>query len=159
MSRMARMFENRLAALCVGAILCLTAAPAVSAASALAVHAAWARATPPGAGTAAVYLTIVGGPERDRLVSVSTTRASLAQVHSIINEAGMTRMREAASVTIPAGESIVLAPQGMHIMLMGLTQPLAAGERFTLTLEFAAGGKHDVTVAVLPPTATGPAAR
>jgi copper(I)-binding protein len=41
-------------------------------------------------------------------------------------------------------------------MLMGLESPLAAGEHFALTLDFATAGKREVSVTVLPATATGP---
>ncbi len=60
-------------------------------------------------------------------------------------------MREAAGVDIPAGATVVLAPQGTHLMLMGLPQPLVAGERFPLTLEFARAGTLVVSVRVVAP--------
>ena len=44
----------------------------------------------------------------------------MAQVHTVTNDAGVTRMREAKAVAIPAGKIVTFAPQGgLHIMLMG----------------------------------------
>ena len=141
------------------ALLPLCAACAHADANAgLQVRDAWARATPPGVGAAAIYLTIRGGMSDDHLTQVNTTRAAMAQVHTVTNDAGVTRMREAKAVAIPAAKIVTFAPQGgLHIMLMGLAPPLVAGEHFSLTLEFAEAGRRKVAVNVLPATATGPA--
>jgi copper(I)-binding protein len=130
---------------------------AADAASSLAVSEAWARATAPGAGVAAVYLVIQGGAAEDRLVSVTTTRAAMAQMHTVTTDAGVSRMREMSDgVVVPARSTVTFAPQGLHIMLMGLQTPLVAGENFRITLEFATAGKRDVEVKVQPATALGP---
>ena len=70
------------------------AAPATTATSGLLVRDAWARATPPGAGVAAAYLTIVGGAQADRLVGARTSAAAMTQIHSVTESDGMARMRE-----------------------------------------------------------------
>jgi copper(I)-binding protein len=44
---------------------------------------------------------------------------------------------------------VVLAPKGTHIMLMGLTRPLVAGETFALTLQFQETGAQAAQVKVL----------
>lgn len=123
------------------------------------VRDAWARATPPGFDAAAVYLTLQGGAKADRLTGVSTSRASMAQVHAVTTDDAVTRMRETNGVDIPAGTTVTFAPQGMHVMLLGLASPLNVGERFKLSLQFAASGKRDVSVVVVPATATGPEPR
>jgi hypothetical protein len=117
---------------------------------------AWARATPPGSDVAAVYVTLVGGTTADRLESASTPRATMTHLHSVDDAGGMARMRPVEGVDVPAGKTVALAPQGLHIMLMGLDQPLAAGERFPLTLHFARGGDRTVEVRVQSPTAPPP---
>lgn len=137
-------------ALCAGTTSLLAAEPAVS------VRAAWARATPPDAGVAAVYLTIVGGAQADRLVSATTVRAAMTQIHSVTESEGMSRMRPTDGVEVPARKTVVLAPQGLHLMLMNLSQPLVAGERFTVTLTFATAGKVEVEVEVRAPGESAP---
>jgi len=122
------------------------------------VSGAWARATPPGMTVAAVYLTLTGGPRADRLVGAATQRAAMAQIHVVSEAAGMARMRPTEGVDVPAHASVALAPQGTHIMLMDLPQPLVAGEHFPLTLQFEQAGKIGVSVEVRAPGATPPAA-
>ena len=122
------------------------------------VSAAWARATPPGMAVAAVYLTLVGGSEADRLVGAATPRAAMAQIHVVSETEGMARMRPTAGVDVPAHTTVALAPQGTHIMLMDLPRPLVAGERFPLTLQFEQAGKIGVSVEVRAPGAAPAAA-
>jgi copper(I)-binding protein len=122
------------------------------------VSAVWARATPPGMAVAAVYLTVTGGSQADRLVGAQTQRAGMAQIHVVTQSEGMAHMRETEGVEVPAHEPVSLAPQGTHIMLMDLPRPLVAGERFPLTLQFERAGKLDVSVEVRAPGATAPAA-
>lgn len=129
------------------------------ASSAVAVRDAWARATAPGMTVGAAYLTLQGGSSDDRLVAASTPRAATTQIHVVTEADGMARMRETEGVDVPAGKPVQLKPQGTHIMLMGLTQPLVAGERFRLKLQFAKAGKRDVDVQVVAPGAEPPPAR
>jgi hypothetical protein len=122
------------------------------------VSAAWARATPPGTAVAAVYLTLNGGPQADRLVGAATPRAAMTQIHVVSEAEGMARMRPVEGVDVPAHKSVALAPQGTHIMLMNLPQPLVAGERFPLTLQFEQAGRIDVSVEVRAPDTAPPPA-
>jgi copper(I)-binding protein len=98
---------------------------------------AWARASAGAASTGAAYVTITGGAEADVLVSVTTPVATTAEVHETLIENGVTKMRPAASLPIPAGKVVTFKPGGYHVMLTGLKQPLAAGQSFPLTLTFA----------------------
>ena len=83
-------------------------------------------------------------------------RAAMTHLHSVDDSGGMTRMRAVDSLEIPAGHDVTLAPQGLHLMLMGVDRPLIAGERFPVTLHFAHGGDRIVDVLVVPATAAGP---
>jgi copper(I)-binding protein len=56
----------------------------------------------------------------------------------------------------PAGQAVTLSPGGMHIMLLGLTQPLHPGQSFPLTLSFNHAGPRQVTVAIEKAGAMGP---
>ncbi|HEX7373505.1 MAG TPA: copper chaperone PCu(A)C [Steroidobacteraceae bacterium] len=125
-------------------------------ADAPAVRDAWARATPPGSDVAAVYLTLVGDKLADELQGASTPRAAMTHLHSMDDSGGMARMRAVEGLAVPAGKTVTLAPQGLHLMLMGLAKPLAAGERFPLTLHFAKGGDRTIEVRVQSATAAPP---
>ena len=138
------------------ALLMLSVATAADGDTAPVATAAWARATPPGADTAAVYVTLTGGKAADRLIAARTARAAMVHLHAVEEAGGLTKMRPLDGIEIPAGMTIVLAPQRTHLMLMGFDKPFVAGERFALTLHFARGGERTVDVFVLPATAADP---
>jgi copper(I)-binding protein len=109
----------------------------------------WARATPRGAKTGAVYLTVVNnGRAADRLLGATTPVADKVQFHSVSEENGVSHMREMSSVEIGPGAKATFSPGGMHIMVVGLKQPLKEGDTFPITLSFEKAGKRDVTVSI-----------
>ncbi len=135
--------------------LALTAAVASAQTGQIAVDHAWARATPGKSDIGAAYVTI-HSPTADRLVAASTPVAKKAELHTMEMSGMVMKMRPIAGIDIPAGQSVSLAPGGMHIMLMGLKQPLKAGQSFPLTLTFEKAGARTVNVAVEKVGATGP---
>lgn len=109
----------------------------------------WARATPGGAKTGVVYMTIVNsGGADDQLVAASTPIAVEAQLHQTSMDNGVIKMRPIAALDLKAGATVKLAPGGYHLMLVNLKQPLKDGDSFPLTLTFAKSGKQDVQVTV-----------
>jgi periplasmic copper chaperone A len=68
---------------------------------------------------------------------VTTAPDGIMQVHKL--EGGL---------PIAAGGSVVLEPEGTHLMLVGLEDALEAGEDVILTLEFAHAGAVDVHVPI-----------
>jgi copper(I)-binding protein len=126
--------------------------PAAAAASdvtagALTIRHPWARATAASAKAGALYLTVVnGGAEDDRLLGVSTEIAERCELHLSEMNGTVMSMRMVPDVAVPAGGSAVFAPQGAHIMLLGLKAQLKKGAHFPATLRFAKAG--DVTVEV-----------
>ena len=115
---------------------------------------AWARATAPGVDVGAAYMVIEGGARDDRLVDASSDRAAMVHLHTVEEQDGVAKMRAIDAVAVPAGGRVVLAPKATHLMLMGLDRPLVAGERFTVTLEFAESAPQSVAVTVKAATAT-----
>lgn len=63
-------------------------------------------------------------------------------------EGGLMEMRPMPSVDVPAHGHVVFGPEGLHVMLIGLTQPLREGQRFPLTLVFQHAGRVRVQVLV-----------
>lgn len=108
----------------------------------------------------AAYLTVTNPTgEADRLVSVSCACAGKAEMHDMSTTMGVMRMRKAPfGFEVPAGGELVLAPNGKHVMLMGLKQPLKDGERVDLVLEFAKAGKVKADFHVVSKLPTAPAA-
>ena len=110
----------------------------------------WSRAMPESSPTGGVYLLLSNrGKTADKLLSASTPRAAKAELHTHINDNGVMRMREVAGgVEVAAGQQVKFAPGSYHVMLMGLKQPLRAGDHFPLTLRFEKAGSVTVDVAV-----------
>jgi hypothetical protein len=140
-------------------LLLMLSAPLAQAADRLLVTDAWARATPPGATVAAVYLTLDNAAgESDRLLSVASPRAHSAEVHATVRDGEVVRMRKVEPLHVAARERLTLAPGGTHVMLFGITTPLVQGERVPVVLRFELAGEVRVDAEVLAGGATGPAA-
>lgn len=108
--------------------------------SALQITGAWARPSTEGNEVSAAYLQIANQSSHDdALLSVATDAAQMAELHTMAMEGDIMRMRPVDRIDILAGETIVLRPGGLHIMLMDLTTPLIEGESLTLTLTFESG--------------------
>lgn len=134
--------------------LLLIASPAVAQdykLGALEIGHPWARATPPTAPTGGGYLSVKNtGTEPDRLISISSPAAQTVQLHEMKMEGNVMRMRELdGPLEIKPGETVTLAPGGMHLMMMGLKGPLKQGEKVPLTLVFEKAGKIDVELVVV----------
>ncbi len=106
----------------------------------------WTRATPPRAPTGGGYVTITNtGSEPDRLVAASTDIAGMTEIHEMSMDGGVMKMRPVGEgITIAPGETVVLGPGGLHIMMMKLKGPIAKGESVPVTLTFEKAG--DVTL-------------
>ena len=109
--------------------------------SALAFSAFALRTPANGQTTAAAYVTVTNnGPTADRLVSASCACAQSAMFHKTTRTNGMTSMDEVDAFPLPAGKTLVFAPGGNHIMLMGVTGGLKEGDFADIVLTFAKAG-------------------
>lgn len=118
---------------------------------------AWARATGPGQSVAGAYLEITSGAPA-ALVKAESPAAKVSELHTMTMEGDVMRMRPVARIEVPAGKVVKLAPGGLHIMLIDLTQPLKVGDQVPLTLTVEIGGKTqilDVTAEVKDATPGG----
>ena len=104
----------------------------------------WARATPGAVKNSAAFMMLDNKGVADKLVGVSGDVAKEIQIHSMITEAGVMKMREIKSLDIPANGKAELKPGGFHVMLIGLKDGLKEGEKFPLKLKFEKAG--EVTV-------------
>ncbi|HET9068118.1 MAG TPA: copper chaperone PCu(A)C [Amaricoccus sp.] len=113
--------------------------------------------TSPRAMTGAGYLAITNtGATPDRLIAVRTDFPR-AEIHAVETDAaGVSRMVHVEGLEIPPGETILLAPQGLHVMFMGLKQPLVAGQTVPATLEFEHAGSLAIDFDVEPRGAAAP---
>lgn len=121
----------------------------------------WSRATPGQAQTGAGYMTIKNtGSTDDRLIAAETAMAGKSELHLMQVTDGVMTMRQVdGGVVLPAGETVTLAPGGLHVMMMGLTGKLVEGETFPLTLTFEKAGTVTVEIKVEPIGYMGPGAK
>lgn len=110
----------------------------------LLVQSVWGRPSPQGASNAAFYMTVVNDGDRpDVLRSISAADCETVELHrSFMDDEGVMRMAPVpgGDISVPAGERIVLEPGGLHVMCIGLRQPLLVGQEVPLTLEFDVAG-------------------
>jgi copper(I)-binding protein len=128
----------------------------------IALSQAWARRAPmmagtghgqaqPGAGTGngAVYVLVENrGGEADALLGAASDAASTVELHETRMENGVMRMRPLARVEVPPGGRIEMKPGGYHIMLLGLTRDLHAGDVVMVRLRFEKAGERVVEAPV-----------
>jgi copper(I)-binding protein len=114
----------------------------------------WARATAPGATIGVAYFEIVNAGPADTLTSVESPVADQVEMHNSSMKDGSMQMRPLSSVSIPANGRVRFASGGYHVMLIGLKQPLVAGQSFPLKLTFRVAGTINQQVIVKPIGAT-----
>ena len=115
----------------------------------LSVERPWARELPPVAPNGAAYLRIENaGNAADRIVSASSPIAKRVELHAHETDGGVMKMRHVHSVEVPARGAVSFEPGRMHVMLIGLKEPLVAGRSFPLTLGFQNAGEIEVTVEI-----------
>jgi len=122
----------------------------------LRIEAPWTRAALEGR-QGAGFLTILNtGAAADRLVSASSPVAGRMELHTHIRDGDVMRMRPVEDIPVPAGGSVTLQPGGLHLMFMGLTRNVTAGETIPVTLRFAEAGEVTVQLRVEAAGARGP---
>ena len=105
------------------------------------------RATVASMPSSAAYLKITNnGVSDDRLIAAKAAIAQRVEIHSMEMDNGVMRMRAVdGGLAIAAGESVTLAPGGLHIMLMGLTTDLAPDTKHEIILVFEKAGDVKLT--------------
>lgn len=121
----------------------------------LEISGAWTRAMLPGAKAGGGFLTIVNkGSEPDRLVSVASPAAPKVEIHSMVMEGSVMKMRPVeGGLEIPAGGMVQLKPGSFHIMFLDVEKRFEEGTIIPVTLTFEKAGPVDVTLVVAGPGA------
>ena len=96
---------------------------------------------PSAGGTAAGYMTLTNeGDAPVTLLSARSAAVPRVEIHTTeVDAAGVARMIQQERVEIAPGATVAFAPQGLHVMFMGLSGPLAEGDRVTVELVFDKG--------------------
>jgi copper(I)-binding protein len=118
---------------------------------------AWVRPAVPGQSATGGFMTLTA--QRDlTLVGFHTKVAGETELHDMVMDGDVMRMRALDSLSLPAGQPVVLrpGPGGKHLMLMGLKGPLKAGDELPLTLKLRTPDGKALTQTVRVPVQAGP---
>ncbi len=118
----------------------------------------WARETVEGQAAGGGFMTIVNdGQREDQLVSASSPASREVQIHTMSMDGGVMRMRQLTDgLAIPAKGEVELKPRGLHIMFIGLKEPLRRGTNVPVTLNFRRAGSMTAQFKVQAMTAPMP---
>ncbi len=98
---------------------------------------AWIRLPAVPGRPAVAYATITGGSTDLQLTAISTTAARRVELHrSMTGGHGMSTMQPIDHLTIAEGQTVKLAPGGMHAMLFDPAPQLRPGGWIKLTFDF-----------------------
>lgn len=119
--------------------------------SGIEINDAWVRETPPGSTITAAYMNIENnGSAEDTLKSASSKVSKSAEIHKTsVDDKGVAKMEMVESVQVPSGSTVKLEPGGMHIMLIGLEEPIKSGDKVEVELVFENEGSVKVEAEVL----------
>ena len=117
----------------------------------------WTRSPPPGVDRLAIY----GRQVNEGSATVVLSRLELAgaaqvMLHETVMDAGLMRMRHIDPIELSPSKALVMAPQGLHLMVMGLARSPQAGETLTIKATTRLDEVHTFLVRVQPITALGP---
>jgi copper(I)-binding protein len=128
-----------------------------SASEALDILDPYVRAVPAGQDQTAAYMTLRNGGQKNlALTQAASPAARAVELHTVVDEGGLKKMRPVPKIDIKAGAETRLQPGGLHIMLIGLKEPLKEGANVALTLTFDDGRRQDVRAPVRAVEATVP---
>jgi copper(I)-binding protein len=107
------------------------------AATPISVTNAYIRALPPGQPNTAAFLTLKNTSDKSyKLGKLHSNAAEKVELHNHTMADGVMQMRPIENFEIAAGEEVVFAPGGKHIMFIGLKKSLKEGDEVLLNLCF-----------------------
>jgi hypothetical protein len=130
----------------------LVAASLAHAAAPVAVEGAWARVAVKGQDSSGAYMTITAR-EPLTLLGAETPAAGIVEIHQMLMQGDVMKMRAAGALPLAPGQPLKLGPGGYHFMLMDLKVPFTAGSQITMTLRFKDAKGQVQTLPVTVPVA------
>ena len=110
----------------------------------LSIDDVWAKSGQVGPVPSAAFMEIKNKGTADKLMSAHCDCAKSTELHNVKMIDGAMKMYKVDAMDIPADAELKLKSGSYHIMLIGLTRPLVAGETIPLKLKFEKAG--EVTV-------------
>jgi hypothetical protein len=109
-----------------------------------------ARSTVPAQKMSGGFLKIENdGTSADKLIAASSSVSKSMELHTMIMDNNVMRMREVKSIDLPAKSKVELRPGGLHLMFIDLNKQLKAGDIIPVKLKFEKAGEVEVKFQVM----------
>ena len=110
---------------------------------------AWIKNLPPAVPVRAAYMTLHNSSTKpQRIVSLHSTSFAAVEIHETVMHEGMMRMQQVPELQLNSGETVQLAPGGLHLMLIQPAEPTRPGEMHTIEIEFDDGSRQSLQLPV-----------
>jgi copper(I)-binding protein len=103
----------------------------------------WMRESVPGQKSATVMLNL-SVTKAGRLISVSSPVAESGEIQGVVMRHGKPQSGAVDSMKLPAHSTTLFGTRGIYLTLVGLKQPLNAGDRVPLNLVVEVEGKNHI---------------
>ena len=110
----------------------------------------WVRATVPAQKATGAFMQITSAQDA-RLVEAKSPIAGVVEVHEMVMEKDVMKMRAIKGLDLPAGKTVELKPGGYHVMLMDLKEQVKEGATVPVTLVIEGKDKKRSTVELKAP--------
>jgi copper(I)-binding protein len=110
----------------------------------------WVRATVSAQKATGAFMQITSVQDA-RLVEASSPVAGVVEVHEMVMEKDVMKMRAVKGLDLPAGKTVELKPGGYHVMLMDLKEQMKEGATVPVTLVIEGKDKKRSTIEVKAP--------
>ena len=107
----------------------------------------WVRATVPAQKATGAFMQITSAQDA-RLVEARSPVAGVVEVHEMVMEKEVMKMRAIKGLDLPAGKTVELKPGGYHVMLMDLKEQMKEGTTVPVTLVVESKDRKRSTVEV-----------
>jgi hypothetical protein len=127
-----------------------TAAESASAGCPVQITDQWVKAAE--SGMTAAFGQLENPTDQDvTITAASSTAATAMELHEVVDKDGEMVMQPVdGGFTVPADDQLLLEPGGYHLMFMGLTGPIEAGDEVEITLTCADGATTSFTAPAKP---------
>jgi len=110
----------------------------------------WVRATVSAQKATGAFMQITSAQDA-RLVEAKSPVAGVVEVHEMVMEKDVMKMRAIKGLDLPAGKTVELKPGGYHVMLMDLKEQMKEGATVPVTLVIEGKDKKRSTIEVKAP--------
>ena len=111
---------------------------------------AWARATVPGQNMGGAFITLTSDQDAT-LIGARSPVSEKMELHTMKMDGEKMLMAQVSSIPLPANTQVKLKPGSLHLMFMGLKQPLTEGQNVAITLKIKLSSGHVETLSIQAP--------